>query len=134
MGAVVRRGVQQDQGGDGHFRYQELVNTFIANEDQNFSLFNYASQQNNEIETREQLHHCEENKSFSASLGTMPTNISSYSTSCAEAADDRNVGGRYESKFQDGLKTVNSLKVGIHHCFQSECSASNMADMLLTRW
>ena len=29
---------------------QELVNTFIANEDQNFSLFNYVNEQNNEIE------------------------------------------------------------------------------------
>ena len=27
----------------------ELVNTFIANEDQNFSLFNYVNEQNNEI-------------------------------------------------------------------------------------
>merc|ERR1712196_665048 len=32
----------------------ELVNTFIANEDQNFSLFNYVNEQNNEIEKLEE--------------------------------------------------------------------------------
>lgn len=43
----------------------ELVNTFIANEDQNFSLFNYVNEQNNEIEKLEeqmQSLHEEENK------------------------------------------------------------------------
>ena len=33
---------------------QELVDTFIANEDQNFSLFNYVNEQNNEIEKLEE--------------------------------------------------------------------------------
>jgi coiled-coil domain-containing protein 63/114 len=38
---------------------------------------------------------------------------------------------RYESKFQDGLKTVNSLKVGIQSLFSKlECNTSSMADML----
>ena len=33
---------------------QELVRTFIRNEDQNFSLFNYANEQSNEIEKLEE--------------------------------------------------------------------------------
>ena len=38
---------------------------------------------------------------------------------------------RYESKFQDGMKTVNSLKVGIQSLFSKlECNTSSMADML----
>ena len=38
---------------------------------------------------------------------------------------------RYESKFQNGLKTVNSLKVGIQSLFSKlECNTSSMADML----
>ena len=32
---------------------EELVSTFIHNEDQNFSLFNYVSEQNNELERLE---------------------------------------------------------------------------------
>jgi hypothetical protein len=38
---------------------------------------------------------------------------------------------RYESKFQEGLKTINSLKVGIQSLFAKlECNTSSMADML----
>jgi coiled-coil domain-containing protein 63/114 len=33
---------------------EELVRTFIKNEDQNFSLFNYVNEQQNEIEKLEE--------------------------------------------------------------------------------
>ncbi|CAN0201395.1 unnamed protein product, partial [Hapterophycus canaliculatus] len=40
---------------------EELVRTFVKNEDQNFSLFNYVNEQQNEVEKlEEQLHQLEE--------------------------------------------------------------------------
>ena len=42
------------QAATGISDIKELVNTFIANEDQNFSLFNFVNDQNNEVEKLEE--------------------------------------------------------------------------------
>lgn len=50
------------------------VRTFVKNEDQNFSLFNYVNEQQNEVEKlEEQLHQLEEEeKKFTQVLQTEP--------------------------------------------------------------
>ena len=113
---------------------QELVNTFIANEDQNFSLFNYVNEQNNEIEKlEEQIAGLrDEEQKFQRESGDDANQHKQLLNELAQKLQTTETAAeRYESKFQDGLKTVNSLKVGIQSLFSKlECNTSSMADML----
>mmetsp|Transcript_11365 Transcript_11365/g.39630 ORF Transcript_11365/g.39630 Transcript_11365/m.39630 type:complete len:550 (-) Transcript_11365:22-1671(-) len=113
---------------------EELVSTFIANEDQNFSLFNYVSEQNNEIERLEEQ------------IAGLKEELVKHQ---AESGDDDNLhkqllkdleerlhateesGEKYEMRFQEASKTVNSLKVGIQSIFTKiECNTMLMSEML----
>lgn len=113
---------------------QELVNTFIANEDQNFSLFNYVNEQNNEIEKleeqisalREEEHKYTQESGNDANQHKQLLNELAQKLQTTEASAER-----YEGKFQESLKIVNSLKVGIQSLFTKlECNTSSMAEML----
>jgi coiled-coil domain-containing protein 63/114 len=112
----------------------ELVNTFIANEDQNFSLFNYVNEQNNEIEKLEEqmqnLH--EEERKYQAESGEDVNQHKKLLNDLAQKLKSTEVSAeRFEMKYQDALKTTNSLKIGIQSIFNKiGCNTSAMSEML----
>ena len=107
----------------------ELVNTFIANEDQNFSLFNYVNEQNNEIEKLEEqmqnLH--EEERKYQAESGEDVNQHKKLLNDLAQKLKSTEVSAeRFEMKYQDALKTTNSLKIGIQSIFNKiGCNTSS---------
>ena len=113
---------------------QELVNTFIANEDQNFSLFNYVNEQNNEIEKLEEqmqnLH--EEERKYAQESGEDVNQHKKLLNELAQRLKSTEVSAeRFEMKYQDALKTINSLKIGIQSIFNKiGCNSSAMSEML----
>jgi coiled-coil domain-containing protein 63/114 len=112
----------------------ELVNTFIANEDQNFSLFNYVNEQNNEIEKLEEqmqgLH--EEESKYQAESGEDVNQHKKLLNDLAQRLKStEHSAERFEMKYQDSLKTINSLKIGIQSIFNKiGCNTSAMSEML----
>ena len=112
----------------------ELVNTFIANEDQNFSLFNYVNEQNNEIEKLEEqmqnLH--EEERKYAQESGEDVNQHKKLLNELAQRLKSTEVSAeRFEMKYQDALKTINSLKIGIQSIFNKiGCNSSAMSEML----
>jgi|MDTB01.3.fsa_nt_gb DNA repair exonuclease SbcCD ATPase subunit len=112
----------------------ELVNTFIANEDQNFSLFNYVNEQNNEIEKLEeqmQSLHEEENKYQAESGEDVNQHKKLLNDLAQRLKSTEHSAERYEMKYQDSLKTINSLKIGIQSIFNKiGCNTSAMSEML----
>lgn len=113
---------------------EELVSTFISNEDQNFSLFNYVSEQNNEIERLEEQiaglkdergKHMAESGDDMNLHKQLLKDLEERLHATEEAAE------KYEMRFQEAQKTVNSLKVGIQSIFgKIECNQSAMSEML----
>eukprot|EP00750_Incisomonas_marina_P027061 INCI6104.1.p1 GENE.INCI6104.1~~INCI6104.1.p1 ORF type:complete len:553 (+),score=154.84 INCI6104.1:246-1904(+) len=112
-----------------------MVKKFIAQEDKNFSLFNYVNSQTHEIEKLEdeiaQLE--EEKKRFSEEAtgdGTgqrnhLHTDLHRRLTSIKTSTET------YDANFQDLEKMMASLKVGIQHIFNKiGCDVSAMSDML----
>lgn len=112
----------------------ELVKTFIQNEEQNFSLFNFVNEQNNELEKLEeqiqQLHDEEEKYAQESGddanqhqqlLNDLQTKLQSTEASAE----------KYELKYQDAMKTVAALKLGIQSIFiKTECDKTAMAELL----
>eukprot|EP01029_Cantina_marsupialis_P009111 TRINITY_DN2133_c0_g3_i1.p1 TRINITY_DN2133_c0_g3~~TRINITY_DN2133_c0_g3_i1.p1 ORF type:complete len:560 (-),score=210.49 TRINITY_DN2133_c0_g3_i1:68-1747(-) len=115
-------------------RIEELVTKFIKTEDQNFSLFNYVNEQNNEIER------------LTDQNNTLDQEIVKYTN---ETGDDSGqhqqllkeletklhnteaMAERYEMRYNEAQKTVNSLKIAIQSLFEKiDCSSSGMAEML----
>ena len=92
----------------------ELVSTFISNEDQNFSLFNYVNEQNNEIEKLEehlQSLHDEESKYTQESGEDVNQHKQLLNELAQKLQNTEATAEKYEHRYQDALKTINSLKV-----------------------
>jgi DNA repair exonuclease SbcCD ATPase subunit len=113
---------------------EELVATFIANEDQNFSLFNYVNEQNNEVEKAEEqiaaLH--DEERKYARESGDDVDQHKQLLVDLAQrlAATDA-MAEKYESKHSEALKTINALKVGIQSIFSKiDCNSHAMGEML----
>jgi uncharacterized membrane protein YgcG len=112
----------------------ELVTTFIQNEDQNFSLFNYVNEQNNEVEKLEeqiQVLHEEEHKYTQESGDDVHQHKQLLKDLESKLQSTENAAEKYEMKYQDSAKTINSLKVGIFSLFNKlSCMECSMADLL----
>ncbi|RHY31791.1 hypothetical protein DYB32_004501 [Aphanomyces invadans] len=113
---------------------EELVTTFIKNEDQNFSLFNYVNEQTNEIEKLQD--HIEslkaEEAKYSEDTGDdahqhkqLLKELESKLTATEHAAD------KYEAKYNEAQKNINAVKIAIHVLFAKiGCNAQAMCEML----
>ncbi len=112
----------------------ELVRIFIANEDQNFSLFNYVNEQNNEIEKlEEQIAELRaEEQRFSQETGEDVSQHKQLISDLEARLEQTNAAAqKYEAKFQEAQKTINALKVGIQSIFNKiECNTSAMSELL----
>eukprot|EP00937_MAST-01D_sp_MAST-1D-sp2_P006080 g6080.t1 len=113
---------------------QELVRTFIKNEDQNFSLFNYVNEQTNEIEKlEEQITQLKEEEVKFAQEGGDDTVQHKQLLRDLELKlqSTESMAERYEQKCTEAQKTINSLKMGIQSIFNRiDCSTSAMSEML----
>ena len=113
---------------------QELVRTFIRNEDQNFSLFNYANEQSNEIEKlEEQVAALKEEEVRFAQEGGDDTSQHKQLLRDLELKlqSTESMAERYEQKCTEAQKTINSLKMGVHSIFNRiDCTKSASSEML----
>ena len=113
---------------------QELVRTFIKNEDQNFSLFNYVNEQTNEIEKmEEQIQELKEEEAKYAQEGGDDASQHKQLLRDLEMRlqSTESMAERYEQKCSEATKTINSLKMGIQSIFNRiDCGTSDMAQLL----
>jgi hypothetical protein len=109
---------------------EELVRTFIKNEDQNFSLFNYVNEQTNEIEKTEELIQqlLEEEHKFAQESGEDAERQKQVLQSLEAKLEATKDGvRRFENKCVKTHKTIGSLKKGIGHMFtRVECNPGAM--------
>ncbi|KAF0691983.1 Aste57867_16889 [Aphanomyces stellatus] len=113
---------------------EELVDTFIKNEDQNFSLFNYVNEQTNEIEKlqdqietlkTEEAKYSEETGDDAHQHKQLLKELESRLTATEHAAE------KYESKYNDAQKNINAVKIAIQVLFSKiGCNAQAMCEML----
>jgi hypothetical protein len=105
------------KGATGITDIEELVRTFIKNEEHNFSLFNYVNEQNNEIERYEEQVAAlrDEERKFTQESGEdvnqqkqILKELESKLQSTEAAAE------KYEMKCQDLQRVIESLKRGTH--------------------
>merc|ERR1719247_2776380 len=99
---------------------EELVRTFIKNEDQNFSLFNYVNEQTNEIEKLEEgiaLLKEEEQKYAQESGDDVHQHKQLLRDLEMKLQSTEIMVEKYESRCQDTQKTIESLKKGIQSMF-----------------
>ena len=113
----------------------ELVRNFIKNEDRNFSLFNYVSEQNSEVERLEEAIHAlrEEEKKYSQESGE---DVDSHKLLLKELEvkiqSKEGAAERYEEKSKAQMKVIESLKRGIHSIYYKfELFACNNEEELL---
>eukprot|EP00606_Chrysophyceae_sp_TOSAG23-5_P001125 GSChrysophyteH2.ASY1.ANO1.158.1 assembled CDS len=87
---------------------EELVRTFIKNEDHNFSLFNYVNEQNNEVEKYEEQIQAlrEEERKFAQESGDD-----------GKLASSESMSEKYEVRCQDLQRVVESLKRGLQSTY-----------------
>ena len=99
----------------------ELVSTFIKNEDHNFSLFNYVNEQNNEIEKieesiaqlrEEERKYAQENGDDANQHKAVLRELESKLQATEAMAE------KYEVRCQDLTRTNESLKRGVYAIFQ----------------
>jgi hypothetical protein len=99
---------------------EELVRTFIKNEDHNFSLFNYVNEQNNEIEKyEEQIQQLrEDEKKFTQESGE---DVHQYKQVLKELEAKKqstdSMAEKYEIRSQDLQRVIESLKRGIQSMY-----------------
>ena len=99
---------------------EELVRTFIKNEDHNFSLFNYVNEQNNEIEKyEEQIQSLrEEERKFAQESGD---DVHQHKQILKELegklASSESMSEKYEVRCQDLQRVVESLKRGLQSTY-----------------
>uniref|UniRef100_A0A7S1XXH8 ODAD1 central coiled coil region domain-containing protein n=1 Tax=Phaeomonas parva TaxID=124430 RepID=A0A7S1XXH8_9STRA len=110
----------------------ELVRTFIKNEDQNFSLFNYVNEQTNEIEKlEEQIQGLREEEARYAQESGDDANQHKAILKDLEARlqATESMAEKYEHKCVDASATLERLKRGIQSTFKNiECGS--MSDMI----
>jgi hypothetical protein len=113
---------------------EELVKTFIKNEDQNFSLFNYVNEQTNEIEKLEehmQQLRDEESKYTQESGDDVNQHKQLLKDLEIRLQTTETMAEKYEMKCEESQKTIGSLKVGIQSIFNKiDCNSGAMSDML----
>ena len=99
---------------------EELVRTFIKNEDHNFSLFNYVNEQNNEIEKYEEQIQAlrEEERKFAQESGD---DVHQHKQILKELesklASTESMSEKYEVRCQDLQRVVESLKRGLQSTY-----------------
>lgn len=112
----------------------KLVTTFIRNEEQNFSLFNFVNEQNNELEKLEeqiQTLHDEEEKYTQESGDDANQHKQLLNDLESRLQGTEASAEKYELKYQESTKTISALKAGIHSIFlKTECDTTAMADLL----
>jgi hypothetical protein len=127
---------QQIKGATGIDNIDELVQTFIDAEDQNFSLFNYVNELNNEVEKLEEQ------------IADIKAEIEKYKgqggqndrqrKKLLKDLEDRLASTearaeQYEAKALKAAKTVSQLEQGIQNIFTKiGCDKSAISDMLGT--
>ena len=100
---------------------EELVRTFIKNEDHNFSLFNYVNEQNNEIEKYEEQIQAlrEEERRFAQESGD---DVHQHKQILKELesklASTESMAEKYEVRCQDLQRVVESLKRGLQSIYE----------------
>merc|ERR1711988_332440 len=104
---------------------EELVRTFIKNEDQNFSLFNYVNEQTNEIEKlEEQIQSLQDEEAKYAHESGEDVNQHKQILKELEVKLQSTESGveKYEARCLEAQKTIESLKKGIESMFlKIEC-------------
>jgi len=99
---------------------EELVRTFIKNEDHNFSLFNYVNEQNNEVEKYEEQIQAlrEEERKFAQESGD---DVHQHKQILKELesklASTESMSEKYEVRCQDLQRVVESLKRGLQSTY-----------------
>ena len=100
---------------------EELVRTFIKNEDHNFSLFNYVNEQNNEIEKLEEQIQTlrEEERKFAVESGE---DFHQHKQILKELENKLlstdSMAEKYEIRCQDLQRVIESLKRGIQNIYE----------------
>jgi hypothetical protein len=100
---------------------EELVTTFIKNEDHNFSLFNYVNEQNNEIEKLEeqiQLLRDEEQKYAMESGDNFQEHKQVLNELEDKLQNTDSMAEKYEIRCQDLQRVIESLKRGIQSIYE----------------
>ncbi|CAM9214557.1 unnamed protein product, partial [Ectocarpus fasciculatus] len=99
----------------------ELVRTFIKNEDHNFSLFNYVNEQNNEVEKLEEQIQVlrEEEKKFAQESGE---DVHQHKQVLKELEvklqSTESMAEKYETRCQDLQRVIETLKRGVQSIFE----------------
>ena len=99
----------------------QLVKTFIKNEDHNFSLFNYVNEQNNEIEKlNEQIQALkEEEKKYASESGDDPQQHKQLLKDLENKLQTTDsMAEKYEIRCQDLQRVIESLKRGIQSIYE----------------
>ncbi|CBJ49101.1 outer dynein arm docking complex protein like [Ectocarpus siliculosus] len=99
---------------------EELVRTFVKNEDQNFSLFNYVNEQQNEVEKlEEQLHQLqEEEQKFTQESGSdVHQHKQALKDLEAKLVHTEAASEKYEVRCSEASLTIDALKDGVQNLF-----------------
>jgi uncharacterized phage infection (PIP) family protein YhgE len=100
---------------------EELVKTFIKNEDHNFSLFNYVNEQNNEVEKLEEQIQAlldEERKYAQESGDDAHQHKQILKELEVKLQSSESMSEKYEIRAQDLQRAVESLKRGIQNIYE----------------
>ena len=112
----------------------QLVTTFISNEEQNFSLFNFVNEQNNDIEKLDEGIQAlkEEESKYTQESGDDVNQHKQLLNDLEEKLQHAEMGAeKYEIKFSEVSKRISQVKLGIHNIFQKlECDSSAMSELL----
>merc|ERR1712065_122820 len=99
----------------------ELVKTFIKNEDHNFSLFNYVNDQNNDVEKIEEQIQAlrEEERKYAAESGEdVQQHKQILKELEAKLQSSESMVEKYEVRAQDLQRAIESLKRGIQSIYE----------------
>jgi len=114
----------------------ELVKTFIKNEDHNFSLFNYVNEQNNEIEKLDeqiQMLREEERKFAHESGEDVHQHKQILKELEAKLQNSESMAEKYEIRCQDLQRIIESLKRGIQSIYEKlEVDEDSFVDPTVT--
>ena len=114
----------------------ELVRTFIKNEDHNFSLFNYVNEQNNEIEKLdEQIQTLrEEERKFAHESGEdVHQHKQILKELEAKLQSSESMAEKYEIRCQDLQRIIESLKRGVQSIYEKiEVDEDSFVDPTVT--
>merc|ERR1712048_1508520 len=110
---TYKEAFEQIKATTGISEIDQLVKTFIAHEEHNFSLFNYVNSQTHELEKLE-----EDIEGLQQDLR--------HTLEFINASTEQ-----YDAKYQQVDNTINLLKGAIQHIFNKiDCNVGNMSDML----